>query len=111
MPDYTMMKCGHIANGTIMGKPICAICMETEQAPLPDLTGRQARCPDCMKSVASDYSLPYFKYRGPGSFDDLNICKCGFHRDLHGKKHLNHEFESRGPMPHDSFYCGCLGWD
>ena len=80
-----MMKCGHAANATHNGKPVCAICFGfTPDAQIvadtaPDLTGRKARCGYCGKLTDSKISLPFFEYR-PN-------CK------------------------YDSYYCGCWGWD
>ena len=80
-----MMKCGHAANATHNGKPVCAICFgltpdaEIVADTAPDLTGRKARCGYCGKLTDSKTSLPFFEYR-PN-------CK------------------------YDGYYCGCRGWD
>ena len=80
-----MMKCGHAANATHDGKPICAICFGiTPDAEIiadtaPDLTGRKARCKYCSEVRDSKASLPFFEYRPK--------------------------------QKTDSFYCGCRGWN
>lgn len=83
--ERILMKCGHIAQSTLNGNPVCVICYgltpdaeivaETE----PDLTGRKATCAYCGKKVNSNKNLPFFEYRPD--------------RDT------------------DSYYCGCGGWD
>lgn len=83
--ERVMMKCGHVAQSKIDGKPVCVICLgltpdaeivaETE----PDLTGRKARCKYCGEIVDSKASLPFFEYRPD--------------------------------METDSYYCGCRGWN
>lgn len=81
----------------------------------PDLTGRQARC-SCMRPPRpSDINLPFFEYRGPGSASADDTCHCGFARRAHTDqslgKRLDHEFEPRGDVGFDSYYCGHSGWD
>ena len=83
--ERVMMKCGHVAQSKINGKPVCVICLgltpdaeivaETE----PDLTDRKARCPYCGEIVDSNKNLPFFEY-------------CP-------------------DQEYDRFYCGCRGWD
>lgn len=80
-----IMKCGHVANATHNGKPVCAICFgltpdaEIVADTTPDLTGRKAMCSQCGHETVSNENLPFFEYR-PN-------CK------------------------YDSYYCGCRGWD
>lgn len=80
-----MMRCGHAANATHNGKPVCAICFGiTPDAEIiadtaPDLTGRKARCTYCGHETDSRENLPFFEYRPNAEYD--------------------------------SFYCGCGGWD
>ena len=79
------MKCGHIANAFINGKPICIICLGLKKEATqidydrPNLQGRKARCNQCGKEVDSNFNLPFFEYR--------------------------HDSEK------DSYYCGCGGWE
>ena len=80
----TMMKCGHTAQGTSSGKPVCVICIgitagAREVTEQPDLTGRRAQCPYCHTIRPSRLDLAFFELRA------------------------NKEF--------DSFYCGCRGWE
>ena len=83
-PERPLMACGHVANGTREGKPVCVICVgihkgAEEVAPeRPSLEGRRAKCA-CGKGTESDYNLPFFE-----------------HRPL---------WET------DAYYCGCDGWD
>lgn len=80
-----MMKCGHAANATHNGKPVCAICFgltpdaEIVADTAPDLTGRKAECRYCNCKADSNENLPFFKYRPK--------------------------------QKTDSYYCGCRGWD
>ena len=87
-----MMKCGHAANASSEGQPVCAICWgkpeakEVDESP-PSLEGRTAKCSysrrrdgsPCTSEKPSDPSLPFF----------------------------SHEKDKE----HDRFYCGCWGWD
>lgn len=78
-----MMKCGHVANGIDkMGNPVCLICISDlkeakiiDNSPLPDLTGRQAKCLDCGKIVESSLGLVFFDYRPKHAFDSF-YCGC-----------------------------------
>ena len=81
----TMMKCGHAANATRGGKPVCVICYgispgadEVDESP-PDLTGRVAKCTSCSRTAPSRTSLAFFAHRPDAEMD--------------------------------SYYCGCWGWD
>lgn len=77
------MKCGHIANATSNGKPVCAICscfeVERECKENEGLEGRIAKCTSCNNTTPSNWGLPFFKYKPD---------------------------EER-----DAYYCGCYGWD
>ena len=80
-----MMKCGHAANATMNGKPVCAICAGinplatvVDEAP-PSLEGRTAACSYCRKEVPSSTNLPFFSYHPA--------------------------------RQHDDYYCGCRGWN
>lgn len=92
-----MMKCGHAANATREGQPVCVICFGivpgadvVDDSP-PDLTGRFAIC-----SYVRDASLGHSgKYAGrkdpvPSS------PKLAFFQH-----HPDREF--------DEYYCGCWG--
>lgn len=91
-----MMACGHAANATMSGAPVCAICLmagtaedkATTVVDAPDLTGRRATCSyrkgrhgqrHDPSGVPSSLSLPFFEH----------------HPD----------------QPTDRYYCGCWGWD
>lgn len=73
MPE--MMKCGHTANAKHKGKPVCIICYgmnpgaEEVAETLPDLSGRQAKCPHCSSVVPSSFKLAFFEYRPNAEFD------------------------------------------
>lgn len=79
------MKCGHTANATCDGKPVCVICAgivagadEIDENP-PSLDGRQMRCSDCGATRASDPAAAFFRHWPEREFDQ--------------------------------FYSGCRGWD
>jgi hypothetical protein len=75
------------------------------------LRNRQARCTMCSRETASSLGLAFFAYQGPGSPAE-KICRCGYHERVHEGDRLNcKEYVSGGPKNHDSWYCGCRGWD
>lgn len=124
--NITIMKCGCAANANCssMGGikydppiPSCVIhdCIEPAENQ-PDLTGRMARCAyfsHCKSIQPSDpKELAFFEYRGPGSPESRDICKCGYHLKAHEKPDFKcKEFVARGPNEFDMYYCGCRGWD
>jgi len=118
---HEMMTCGHTANATCEGKPACVICSCFEVADFwPDLTGRQAKCHDCGKTVPSAFTLAFFEYRGEGSERATKMCKCGYSLAAHSpfnrinailKEDKCSGFEAHGAYEFDSYYCGCRGWD
>ena len=81
--DY-LMKCGHVANATNGGKPLCVICMidgQTDYATVEKevsadygLEGRMSRC-TCGAEEPSRWGLPFFKHR-PGKETDSHDCGC-----------------------------------
>lgn len=78
-----MMKCGHAANSqdTRTGKPCCAICIGIDPRATipddnpPDLTGREAKCFDCNRTIPSSPGLAFFSYR-PDKALDQYYCGC-----------------------------------
>ena len=79
MSDKVMMACGHTSNGfqyTENG-PItcCVICGCTTTSEDPDLTGRSAKCSDCVKVTDSKMKLPFFRYCWTKPFDEY-YCGC-----------------------------------
>lgn len=118
-----MMACGHSANAVNMktGEPSCAYCVGLTpnaeiRAETPNLEGRMARC-GCGRTVPSSLDLPFFEWRGDGSYEATHSCKhCGYFESAHktGKphlKHCEHDFEPRGDFGLDAYYCGHAGWD
>lgn len=88
------------------------------------LAGRQARCecgalrPSDGPAIGFKGELPFFVYRGEGSREALDICRCGYATAAHTPEVRSRNraltcetFEPRGPHEFDSFYCGCRGWD
>lgn len=88
-----------------------------------NLENRVARC-TCGREEPSSQSLPFFEYRGEGSTVATTSCKtCRYRKVAHERAvndpaatHLHHiivghDFEPVGGFDHDSFYCGCRGWD
>lgn len=77
-----MMACGHSANASHKGAPVCAICFGSDEAELvvlqPNLEGRKAKC-SCGSWLTSSTGLAFFE-------------------------HLPNE-------KFDRFYCGCRGWN
>lgn len=75
--------------------------------------------------MPSSDKLAFFKYRGEGSDEAKEFCKCGFHRLAHDKgftqKCVNKQtvveqgkcegFSPVGALALDQHYCGCRGWD
>lgn len=121
-----MMTCGHTAQGKLTMRagvaldppiPYCGVCeCETVDEAPPSLEGRTARCgyySHCRHEEPSAYTLAFFEYNGAGSRAATEYCRCGYQRVAHeiGLAHDCKAFEPRGPREHDTYYCGCYGWD
>jgi hypothetical protein len=125
-----MMGCGCAANaqrrmadGSYVDA--CVIHNTTEKREAPDLSNRQARCAHCRAVRPSSLDLPFFEYRGLGSREAAEKCKCGYLSTPHTEAHQaerkergrppfickNGGFEAAGPNEFDLYYCGCRGWD
>jgi hypothetical protein len=94
-PPTEMMKCGHAANATMNGKPVCAICFmatsddaATIVVEAPDLSGRRATC-----SYRTGRDGQGHDPQGVPSSVNLAF------------------FEYLPNQPTDQYYCGCWGWD
>ncbi|HSW91511.1 MAG TPA: hypothetical protein VLG09_02605 [Candidatus Saccharimonadales bacterium] len=79
-----LMGCGHVANATKEGDPVCVICYgiipgADNVVDMPDFNYRIAKCTYCRKEATSNSKLPFFGY------DPEKV--------------------------YDSYYCGCKGWD
>jgi len=122
-----MMACGHTANATHEGQPACAVCAGIAEGWAtvvagPSLEGRTARC-GCGRIEPSSAKLPFFEFRGEGSRMATDSCRnCGYSLVAHTQEQTRTQknvvergecpgFEPRGAWEHDSFYCGCRGWD
>lgn len=81
----TMMTCGHAANAVVTNtdQPVCVICVCADVADQPDLTGRIARC---------SY------YGGKCRSEQPSDTRLAF-------------FSHSPERDHDTYYCGCYGWD
>lgn len=82
------------------------------------MTERTARCTYCSVEKPSSKALPFFEFRGEGSREATEHCKCGYTLGCHDAAHphvLKQCTEptptARGPQEFDRFYCGCRGWD
>ncbi|KKN47178.1 hypothetical protein LCGC14_0665190 [marine sediment metagenome] len=155
-----LMECGHTNNGAYtmnpwpatrgngedeggatLGDPVCGICVGINPgatrvaATKPDLNGRVAICSSCGKGEQpSDWKLPFFEHRGPGSIWAATHCRyCGgtdteWHSRGHYAPHpgtgvegeavpwdssrcVTAEFTPKEGLDHDYYYCGCRGWD
>lgn len=70
--DKVLMKCGHLSNATLNGKPYCIICECSEVAEeKPSLEGRKARCWSCGRIEDSSYNLPFFTHRPNSIYDSF----------------------------------------
>lgn len=130
-----LMQCGCVAQGTCSSRngekidppiPACVVHDCYDPAPeKPDLTGRVAECAYLPRGHAdrpSSYDLAFFEYRGPGSREATQYCKCGMSRTAHDdagriapRKYAMlmrgcAGFTAKGPQ-NDKHYCGCHGWD
>ncbi len=137
MDTHPMMKCGCAAQGVLKAKgdvkfdppiPACVVhdCYEVADAPL-NLTGRLADCAYLPKGHAtkpSSLDLAFFEFRGEGSRDATEICKCGLAKKPHdenggkipARKYAMVPkgcagFTPKGSQERDRYYCGCHGWD
>jgi hypothetical protein len=126
MPN-TYMACGCRANSVRSdnGESFCVIHLCGEQAVVPDLTNRMAKCIyGCGSQQPSSLELPFFEYRGEGSKEAVESCgECHYHEVAH--KHRTDRVDPRsvmekgkctgfkpvGPARSDKYYCGCMGWD
>lgn len=98
----TLMKCGHVANATSGGEPVCVIDAGTPRdadartvAPEPDLTGRKSECGTCSRVENSDGTRADGTRMWRGSLPFLR---------------LRPDYdEAAGRL--DSHYCGCRGWN
>lgn len=119
-----LMKCGHTANGTYDGRPVCVICAGINPgahvvvSAKPSLEGRTATCGD-HGATPSRWDLAFFEYMGAGSRYATDVCACGYARSAHEKKLRGERvsalvcdaFTARGERATDLYYCGCRGWD
>lgn len=124
----TLMKCGHAANGTRDGEPVCVICLGIDPGAeladaTPSLEGRVARC-TCGKERPSSLDLAFFAYRGPGGHGTRRCgavvtrggwtYRCGLMEVGHqpGRAGADHVYVDEDFSSEvDSYYCGCRGWD
>lgn len=88
MPDV-LMSCGCRGDGQLAdGSPVCAVHGCAEVAAAPDLTGRTATC--------AGGQLRY-RHDRPGQEVPSSLSLAFF--------------SHRPEREHDSYYCGCSGWD
>lgn len=103
-------------------------------APAPAFTpehliGREARCTCGASRPSTSEHLAFFEYRGEGSKRAIETCRhCRYAEIAHTQEIVRgpsnsilvHNvveegkcpgFEPHGPFDHDTFYCGCRGWD
>lgn len=115
-----LMKCGHTATGNVTGtnKRVCVSCYgispgaDVINENAPSLEGRKSKCTYCKTVVDSSYALPFFEYRGEGSYLAMHSCKhCWFFDTAHGRYHKCKNFEPKGGVEFDNHYDGCRGWD
>lgn len=121
-----LMQCGHTNNSEKIlpdgsSMPSCVICdcdIIAQSVGVPNLDNRKSKCPHCQNIVASSMGLPFFKYKGPGSYEAKITCKCGYYKKAHKKEVGPTEFKieckrfrQHGPWEYDSHYCGCRGFD
>jgi hypothetical protein len=86
MDQPVMLKCGCAAHARKkVGDdwvPSCITHNCTEQVEAPSLAGRIARC-DCGNTQPSSLKLAFFEFKGDGSREATEKCKCGAIDRLH----------------------------
>jgi len=93
--EAVLMKCGCVAQGIgrkageteAQMRPCCVIhdCFEPAES-VPDLNGRFAQCsylPHGHAKKPSSFNLAFFEFRGEGSREATDICKCGYAKVAH----------------------------
>lgn len=87
-------------------------------------TTRVAKC-YCGRTEPVDTNIVrmgFYEFQGEGSEWATTLCaaeRCGYRDTVHqainphtGREGItDHEFVARGARDHDTFYCGCRGWD
>ena len=90
---------------------------------------RMARCAYCSNTRPSSdrEKLPFFEDRSEGTKWATDHCTCGYTLSAHTIEGMANNvpsnrrtvieqgkclgFVAKGPWEHDSYYCGCRGWD
>lgn len=79
-----LMGCGHAANATVQGQPCCVICI----------------------GIVAGATEPVEKPDLTG-----RVARCSSCQNTADSKWTLAFFRHEPQREHDSFYCGCRGWD
>jgi hypothetical protein len=102
--------------------PVCIThgCIEVRRP--PDMEERKARCM-CGKTEPSTRwgEIAFFVFNGEGSVWAATCGNCKYNECTHHQDYMDtlvgdrkvtcFDYVPRGPREHDSYYCGCRGWD
>lgn len=81
---------------------------------------RKAVCYSCRKSVPSHRFLPFretAEHHAQGRCSGCGYAEVAHEEPTRSRPHLarvmgnGHEFTQAEPRDHDTYYCGCRGWD
>lgn len=116
-----LLSCGHSKNARIWNKEKqayidgCTFCGTTEFAEElpPSLEKREAICGCGRREPSINFEkLAFFEFCGEGSEKAKKICKCNYHENAHINKRVEcTQFEPKGALEFDQYYCGCRGWE
>lgn len=86
-------------------------------------TTRIAKCACCANTAVSSQNLPFFEDKTRKVKPEMEQCVCGYYRMAHDNRAeriangqsavaaICDDFTARPQPDHDTYYCGCGGWN